>query len=160
MDDSYKELISCKYQVNLRYTESILKKKKIAYINKDDQPFKLYVKTEDYAKALSIVENLNLDESDVDDESDGYIEGYKEWSDKQFVSGYFTGGTIPRWMYSKKYATYFGPFFLLTGILFLIPYAMHLYNEFNINGGLTFLIMLIYPFCGMLMTIRAFKKKT
>lgn len=160
MDNSYTELISCKYQANLLYTESILKKENIAFTNEDGPPFKLYVKTEDYAKALSVVENLNLDESDVDDESDGYIEGYKEWSDKQFVSGYFTGGTIPRWMYSKKYATYFGPFFLLTGILCFIPSAIRLYNEFNVDGVLPFLITLIYLLCGMLMTIRAFKKNT
>src|SRR5476651_1353411 len=99
MDASYKEITSFKFQANLLFAESVLQQKKIPFESEGDILFKLFVKEEDYSKALEVINNLNLDESEVDPESDGYIAGYEEWADKRYVNGYFTGGVIPRWMY-------------------------------------------------------------
>jgi hypothetical protein len=151
MDDAYQELKSFKFQANLLYAASILKKKRVDFKSDED---KLFVKPQDHAKALAIIDKLDLDESPVSDESDGYLEGYKEWTDKQYVNGYFTGGKIPNWMNSKMYAKYFGPYFLLTGVFILAV------SGFKIESAGQIFLVLLYSGCGLLMTIRGFKKQS
>ena len=155
MDDTYKELTGFKYEANLLYAASILKNKKINFEIEDKTSFKLFVKPEDHTKALSIINGLELDESEVNEDSDGYLEGYKEWTDKQYVNGYFTGGVIPTWMYGKKYAKYFGPIFFISG-LFAI-FMIGLSGSFLASIPALF-IFSIYTVCGALMTMKGFKK--
>jgi len=151
MEDIYQELKSFKFQANLMYVASILRDEEIDYKSEDD---KLFVRSEDHAKALAIIDKLDLDESPVSDENDGYIASYEEWTDKQYVSGYFTGGKIPYWMNSKVYAKYVGPYLLLIGI-FLI---WHWDFSMSIGDIVPLLFLSVYFICGILLTYQAYKK--
>lgn len=149
MDDTYQELKSFKFQANLMYVAGVLRDEEIDYKSEGD---KLFVRSEDHAKALAIVDKLDLDESPVSDESDGYISDYQEWTDKQYVSGYFTGGKIPYWMNSIVFAKYFGPYLLLIGVFLLWRW------DFSVGDIIPMLFMSVYFICGLLLTYRAYKK--
>jgi hypothetical protein len=155
MDNAYQELMSFKYEANLLYTESFLAEHHIPFESQHEAPFQLLVKPEDYNKASTLVKSLDLDESLVDEESDGYIDGYQEWADKRYVTGYFTGGVIPRWMFEKKYAVWFGPVNIITGLFMLYTLSD---IEFSLGLLVPLLLYSAYLFCGVLMTIRGFKK--
>lgn len=156
MDVNYQEVTRFKYEANLLYVQGILSQNHIAFRNNQESPFLVSVKPEDHAKASGLIKDLNLDESEVNENSDGYIAGYEEWADKRFVNGYFTGGNIPRWMFDKKYARWFGPVNMITGLFMLAPLMAGL---FNLQGVVQFLIGVVNIICGVLLTIRGFKRE-
>jgi len=167
MDEQYQELKSFKYEVNLLYAESVLKKNGIDFKSEEGTVYKLLVLPADNAKALNLIDQLELDDSDVNTDSDGYIDGYTEWADKQFVTGYFTGGRIPLWMYNKTYAKFYGPFLLVTAALYLIlPFSLSEFgsvadiNSITDKGSVLMAIaeFLLYVVCGILLTIKGFRK--
>ncbi len=141
-----------KFESNSLYALSVLEQKKIVCAYDEDASFRLFVKPEDYDDAINIVSALELDEKPVSDECDGYIQGYIEWIDKQYVNGYFTGGVIPNWMYSKLYARYAGSIYLLYAIFLLYTSIIN-----TDNLGLMW-ISLTYFIVGFLLTIKGFKK--
>jgi hypothetical protein len=153
MDNAYKELSQFKYEANLLYAKSILERQNIEFKSEDDITFKLFVKAEQYTSALNIVNTLQLDESDVSSECYGYINGYIEWIDNQYVSGYFTGGNIPIWMYGKTYAQFYGPIILITGVYYI---AACIFDGNNLLGTLIFLPHL---YCGYLLILKGLKKE-
>jgi len=153
MDHSYQLLIQFNFEANLLYAASVLKKKKIEFKTESGSSFNLLVRPEDYQKATEIIAKLDLDESPVSDESDGYIDGYKEWTDKQYVNGYFTGGKIPYWMNSKVYAQYFGLYFLGYGLFILTAWFFQLDRDTQLWA------ILPYTVCGVLMVNKGFKKQ-
>lgn len=155
MNDTYKELIRFKYEANLLYTETLLKEHHITFESKHDTPFRLFVKPEEYEKASTLINNLELDEREVSEESEAYIAGYEEWAEKRFVNGYFTGGTIPRWMFEKKYALWFGPVNIITGLFILYTLST---TSFDVGKAVPFFFCLVYIICGVLLTVRGFKK--
>jgi len=165
MDASYKEVTSFKFQANLLFAESVLQEKKIPFKSKGGALFKLFVKEEDYSRALEVIYNLNLDESEVDPESDGYIAGYEEWADKRYVNGYFTGGVIPRWMYSKVYAQYYGIFIIASSIFYFFVIlndgdaATYSNIDFSWGVSIPILTYIGYFICGILLIIRGFKSQ-
>ena len=150
------QLIRFKYEANLLYTQGILSQNGISFQTDETDPLSLLVKPEDHQKAAALVQGLNLDESEVNEENDGYIAGYEEWADKRFVNGYFTGGKIPLWMFDKRYARWFGPVNIISGLflLYMISSA-----DFSLSGALVQLFLcLVYIVCGILLTIRGFSK--
>jgi len=154
MEVVYQELIRFNYEANLLYTQGILSQNHIVSQSTTDGPFVLLVKPEDHQKAITLINTLDIDESDVSEDNDGYIAGYEEWADKRFVNGYFTGGRIPCWMFDKHYAKWFGPVNVITGLFLLYTLTTDAFNISDILIQLLFCI--IYIICGVFLTIRGF----
>lgn len=156
MENAYQELVHFKYQANLLYVETVLSKNGISFQSNEGAPFVLSVHPKDKNQASALITDLNLDESEVDENNEGYIAGYEEWADKRFVNGYFTGGKIPYWMFDKRYARWYGPVNVISGLFLLYMISS---DDFNLQAVLIPLFLcLVYLVCGVLLTMRGFSK--
>ncbi len=82
--------------------------------------YKLKVDTTDFEKAKDLIEKLGVDESDVDPESEGYLESHSEWMNKIYVPGYYTGGKVKHWFYNKDIWKYLAPLYIFGGITLIL----------------------------------------
>ncbi|AXP82996.1 hypothetical protein CJ739_3938 [Mariniflexile rhizosphaerae] len=79
-------------------------------------PFQVLVHEGDLDTAIPIIEKLEIVESDLDPESEGYLVGHNEWNDKMYDPGHYTGGNIEHWIYNKDIWKYIAPIHLISGI--------------------------------------------
>lgn len=106
------------YPVNLTFAFDALTNAGLVAV-KNEELNELWVDWQDYEKAQFHLRNLNLDDEPISPDSEGYIEGYEEWINKQYVPGYFTGTRMPVWFKDKSYWKYFGPGLFLLGLFIL-----------------------------------------
>ena len=116
-----KKLIEYKHSANTLYVRETLKENGIScQIREDNNLHSIYISELNFEKAALIVKKLDLDETDINSDSEGYLEGYNEMIDNQYLEGYYSGGKIPRIMINKQSRKYFVLYFSL-GASFLIP---------------------------------------
>jgi hypothetical protein len=117
-ENSYIVLKRYQYQVNALFAADELKSNNIeCKENQENKGCDILVLEKNYAKALLLIEKLDLDDSYVDKSSDGYIEGLQEWSDHRLNPGYWIARSkLPHWAMDKKNYLYFGPLLLIAGL--------------------------------------------
>ncbi|MCF8299015.1 MAG: hypothetical protein K9J13_15815 [Saprospiraceae bacterium] len=112
-----------KYEVNAIFVVDNLKKLGIeASVNQlqsgDTILFEVKVKDEDSYKAEIEIKKMDIDDSIVDPDSEGYLDGVKEWNNNVYNPGHYTGGNIPHYLKDKSMWKYAAPFFLLCALCF------------------------------------------
>ncbi len=110
----------------------------------EELPFQVLVKENDLEKAIILIEKLEIVESDLDPESEGYLNGHYEWNDTMYNPGYYTGGKIEHWIYNKDNWKYFAPIYLASGIGLI---GMLIFGFIDIDF-VSILWILIYLFVG------------
>ena len=116
-----KKLIEYKHSANTLYARDVLKENGISsQIREEDNLHSIFINELDFDNAISIVKKLDLDETDINSNSEGYLEGYKELIDNQYLDGYYSVGKIPRILIDKQSHKYFALYFALGGIFFII----------------------------------------
>ena len=111
---------SYKYGSNALFVSQKLRENGLNSIMKDgpneELPFQVLVKESDLELAIPLIEKLEIVESDLDPESEGYLAGHNEWNDKMYDPGHYTGGKIEHWIYNKDIWKYIAPIYLISGI--------------------------------------------
>ncbi len=149
-----------KYEVNALYVVDELHKKGVSSevhekeVNKR-KFFEVLVPEEDLVKCQKWIKTLEIDDTTVDPESDGAIEGLKEWNDKMYVSGYFTGGRMPFYWTKIRNKYFEGTYVLVLGFIFLI--AILIASDWNIE--LSILLPIIYIALGFSILYNIKRKK-
>jgi hypothetical protein len=162
MNPTYYEFRTFKYEVNLLFVVGELEKARIDFQTTTESPFKLYISQRQLEQATELINSLELDDEPVNEESDGYLRGYAEWINNQYVTGYFTGGSIPLWMHGKKYSKYFGPIFFALGALMfisMIVFAVDSWENFlSPASALSLILLSAYIVCGIYMIKRGYSR--
>ena len=104
-------------------------------------PFKVLVNKNDFEAAIPLIEKLEILESDLDPESEGYLSGHKEWNDKMYDPGHYTGEKIEHWMQNKDTWKYIAPIYILGGIG-TIGMIMYNITVFDFNTGMWIVVSL------------------
>ena len=112
------EIKKFKFSSNLEYVSEILNDKNIEHFA-DYENNILFVNPLLKDKTLSIIDSLNLDESEVkiDEET---LEGYKEWNQNMYNPGYFTGGKTPFFQKGKEGYLSLGLICIVSGLAVLV----------------------------------------
>lgn len=159
--DSFKIVKRYQYQVNALFAADELKKNNIiSKIVQNNGYFELNVLNNDYIKSLHLIEGLDLDDSKVSENSDGYIDGLREWSEHRLNPPYWiVRSKVPHWLTDKRNFKYFGPFFLLAGLaMAYLKLKGILYFDFS--ELVQVIIILLIIIAGFRMTIIWIKYKT
>lgn len=111
---------SYKFGSNALFVSQKLRENGLNSIMKDEPneelPFQVLVRENDLDTAITLIEKLEIVEYDLDPESEGYLDGHNEWSDKMYDPGHYTGGKIEHWIYNKDIWKYIAPIYLISGI--------------------------------------------
>lgn len=151
MDPELRLLQRFRYPVNLAFAFDTLSKAGIAAVKNEEQN-ELWVDWQDYERAQFQLRNLNLDDEPISPESEGYIAGYEEWINKQYLPGYFTGTRMPVWFKDKGYWKYFGPGLFLLGLFTLgVIVQQVIENQFNLSHLVMGLVAAAYVAIGFYM---------
>ena len=158
-EDSYIILKQYKYRVNLIFAGEALKKVNIAFKTNQEEN-QLLVSKNDFTKAENTINGLELDDCDVNAGSNGYIEGYEEWSKHSFNPLYWLGGSrIPYFYNVKNNFKYIGPIFLFFGLMGLIRIVKNFdINNLDSSDIIEFLFILAAIASGFSMLIKFTKK--
>lgn len=98
-----KKIINYQFKANAYFAQLELGKKQIEVdIKQDNEGYSLWGDEKIYEQAKQEVEQLALDESEVDPDSKGYVEGHLEWTKKMYDPGHYTGGKIPHFYLDKS----------------------------------------------------------
>lgn len=134
MNPEFRILHRFRFPVNLSYAFESLVDAGI-FCKKSEEQNELWVPWEDYERASGLLNEMNLDDEPLSPDSEGYIEGYEEWINKQYLPGYFTGTTRPIWFKDKVYWKYFGPGFFGLGLfIFYIIATQAIEGSFHISA--------------------------
>ena len=117
------------------------------YPEADPPGFYLEVDAEYQDPAKRILAKLEVDESALDQDSEGYLDGHMEWSQKMYDPGHYTGGKIPHYLFNKDIWKYIAPLYLVGGIASL---AFIFLTGANLEAE-TFLWIGLYLFVGLSM---------
>jgi len=117
--------------------------------------YDIFVSSTDILRAKELIKELDIDDSPVDSDSVGYLEGYQEWSEKMYDPGYYTGGKTPHYLKDKSNWKFIIPYLLLGGFLLMYQLIVNGIESFDFG---TFLFAGLYIFAGISMT-RQLKKK-
>lgn len=116
-----KKLIEYKHSANTLYVRGVLKENGISsQIREENNLHSIFISELEFEKATLIVNELDIDETDLNSDSEGYLEGYKELIDNQYLDGYYSVGKIPRILIDKKSHNYIALYFALGGIFLII----------------------------------------
>lgn len=144
-----------KFVSNLEYVHSILKEQNIPHsINIEN--LNLYFEESEEIKILKLIEDLNLDEKDVEIDSN-ILEGYEEWDKNMYNIGHFTGGKSPTFMNDKTNYLMYGFVILVSGIVCLVEYLNS--KTFSRNGFWIFVIIILAIAGSMFYQYFKFKKE-
>ena len=152
---------SYKFGSNALFVSQKLREHGVNSFMKDDPnellPYQVLVNENELEIAIPIIEKLEIVESDLDPESEGYLAGHLEWNDKMYEPGHYTGGKIEHWFYNKDIWKYIAPIYLISGIGIL---GMAIFRTTNIDIDIVIWIVL-YLFVGgsMLWQIKDRKNK-
>ena len=139
---------SYKYGSNALFVSQKLRENGLNSVMKDEPkeelPFQVLVKESDLEIAIPLIEKLEIVESDLDPESEGYLAGHSEWNDKMYDPGHYTGGKIEHWIYNKDIWKYLAPIYLIGGIGIL---GMIIFGFMDIDFD-SILWIVIYLFVG------------
>ena len=139
---------SFKFGSNALFVSQKLRANGLNSIVKDEPnevySFQVLVKERDLEAAISLIEKLEIVESDLDPESEGYLAGHNEWNDKTYDPGHYTGGKIEHWIYNKDIWKYIAPIYLISGIGIL---GMAIFSFIDFDFG-SLLWITIYLFVG------------
>lgn len=117
--------------------------------------FILEVDAEHLENAKIILANLEVDETDLDEASEGYLEGHLEWNKKMYDPGHYTGGKIPHYLFNKDIWKYIAPLYLVGGIAVL---AFIFFSGASIDAE-TLLWIGLYLFVGLSMFWQLYGRK-
>ena len=152
MNPEFRILHRFRFPVNLSYAFESLVDAGI-FCKKSEEQNELWVPWEDYERASGLLNEMNLDDEPLSPDSEGYIDGYEEWINKQYLPGYFTGTTRPIWFKDKVYWKYFGPGFLLLGLfIFGLIVQMALEDNFSLSSVVMGVVATAYVAIGYNMT--------
>lgn len=139
---------SYKFGSNALFVSQKLRESGLNTIMKDEPneeyPFLILVKENDLETAIQLIEKLEIVESNLDPESEGYLSGHNEWNDKMYEPGYYTGGKAEHWIYNKDIWKYIAPIYLISGIGILV---MIVFGFIDVNLD-SILWITIYIFIG------------
>lgn len=125
---------SYKFGSNALFVSQKLRENGLNSIMKDEPneelPFQVLVKENDLDTAITLIEKLEIVESDLDPESEGYLAGHNEWNDKMYDPGHYIGGKIEHWIYNKDIWKYIAPIYLISVIGIL---GMVIFGNMSIN---------------------------
>jgi len=107
-----------KFESNLEYISSYLKEMHIPHFA-DFKNRTLLSEETRKDEILKIIENLQIDESDVESEEES-IEGYKEWNENMYNAGYYTGGKSPSFNSDKSNYLAFSIITFVSGLACLV----------------------------------------
>lgn len=88
-------------------------------------------------KAFSLLQELDLDESELDPESKNYLDDHYEWTHEMYSPGHYTGGKVPHWLTSD------GNKKLLWVYYIVIPVIGFTLFSFNKHRHLNLLLLLV-----------------
>jgi hypothetical protein len=137
-----KKLIEYKHSANALYVRGILKENGISsQIREENNLHSIFISELEFENATLIVNELDMDETDIDSDSEGYLEGYKELIDNQYLEGYYSAGKIPRILIDKKSHKYFALYFALGGIFLIINL---IFNDSETRFELLFYVLIYF----------------
>ncbi|MFI2741248.1 hypothetical protein ACG2LH_00800 [Zhouia sp. PK063] len=106
-------------------------------------------------KANHLLQEINLDETEVHPESEGFLNGHIEWTQNMYNPGYYTGGKIPHYLYNKDVWKYLIPIFSIS-IIFPIVMIIIFQATFDLE---TMLMIGVYLFVVISMIWQLRKRK-
>ena len=156
-----KRIHTYKYEANAQYIFSELKQlgiKSIIKNTKSSEPieFELFVSEYDFAKAETLINNIDLDESEIESEESDYLKDHSEWSKKSYVPGHYTGGKIPHYIKDKSNWKFYILFLLITPFFFII--GLFRDTDLNYEAALYSLLYIIIAFGMFLQLNRKYRK--
>ena len=148
-----------KFESNALYAAEQLRQKGIFadlshYEDADPPGYYLEVDAEYLDPAKRFLANLEVDESALDQEAEGYLDGHIEWNNKMYDPGHYTGGKIPHYLFNKDIWKYIAPLYLIGGLASL---AFIYFSGANLEAE-TFLWIGLYFFVGLSMFWQMRKK--
>jgi hypothetical protein len=60
--------------------------------------YALIVDAKKVSEAKEIVDSLELDDSEISPDSEGYLDAHEEWNNKMYDPGYYTGAKMPHFI--------------------------------------------------------------
>lgn len=148
-----KKIINYQFKANAYFAQLELEKKQIEVdIKQDNEGYSLWGDEKIYEQAKQEVEQLALDESEVDPDSKGYVEGHLEWTQKMYDPGHYTGGKIPHFYLDKSNFLTMSIYFMGWGLIIFLMEKNH-YHSYG-----DFIAPFIYLLIGISLRVQYRKK--